>query len=268
MKLISFMPEERPIGVQLFGSDPGIMKEAARMVSQVNPDFIDLNFGCPAKKVVKQGAGAAVLNDLARLRRIVKSVISATKIPVTVKIRSGWNEKHIVAVQVARILEEEGAAAVTVHPRTRKMGFKGKADLEIIRKVRESVSMPVIGNGDVVTPADAKKMLEQTGCDLVMIGQGSLGRPWIFRLVNQYLETGEILKEPTYRQRVDICLKHYKLALEFLGEERAVKEMRKHIGWYLKGLPGSHIVKQNIFNLEEPEMVESSLRHYREHLKE
>lgn len=266
-QLSEFFPEERPIGVQLFGNDPEIMAEAARRVCDVRPDFIDLNFGCPAKKVVQCGAGAALLRELPRMRAIVKAVVSAISIPVSGKIRSGWDAYHIVAGDASRILEEEGACMVTVHARTKKMKFQGQADWRIIREVKESVSIPVIGNGNVQSPEDGKNMLEETGCDLVMIGRGALGKPWIFRQVNRYLETGEKLDDPSYRERIEVCLKHYRTALKLLGEERGVKEMRKHVGWYLKGMPGNRMIKREIFSMPDPAEVESRLLVYADQFK-
>lgn len=263
-RLFQFLPEERPIGIQLFGSEPEIMARAAVEVEKVRPDFIDLNFGCPAKKVVARGAGAAVLKELPRMRAIVKAVVSTVPTPVIGKIRSGWDDKRIVAVQAAKILEEEGACAVTVHPRTQKMKFKGKADWEIIRQVKESVSIPVIGNGDVMSPVDAKKMIEATGCDLIMIGRGALGKPWIFRQIDHYLETGEIMEEPNNKEKIEICIRHYNLAIKLLGEERAVKEMRKHIGWYVKGMSGSSRFRKEIFSLTDVEEVILKLHKYTE----
>jgi len=263
-RLFRFLPEERPIGIQLFGNEPEVMAKAALEVEKVKPNFIDLNFGCPAKKVVARGAGAALLKELPRMKAIVRAVVSAVSTPVTGKIRSGWDDKHLVAVEAAQILEEEGACAVTVHPRTQKMKFKGKADWELIRMVKESVSIPVIGNGDIISPEDGKKMIETTGCDLIMIGRGALGRPWIFKEINHYLETGKLLEEPDNRKRIEICIKHYNLALKLLGEERAVKEMRKHIGWYAKGMRESSKFRKKIFSLTDPEEVISNLRKYAE----
>jgi len=261
-RFLKFNPEERPIGIQIFGSDPKIMADAAQIVASVKPEFIDLNFGCPASKVVKRGAGAALLNDLSKLKAIVKSVISAVQIPVTAKIRSGWNEGSIVAVQVSRILEEEGACAVTVHPRTKKMGFSDLADWELIKQVKSEVSIPVIGNGDVKTPEDAERMLQQTRCDLVMIGRGALGKPWLFSQINAYLDKKEIGKDLTFPERIDSCLKHYNMALKFIEGERAVKEMRKHIGWYLKGMPNSTQIRQEVFQMMDPEEVKQTLLNY------
>lgn len=261
-QLSEFSPEERPIGVQLFGSDPEIVAEAARRVCEVRPDFIDLNFGCPAKKVVQCGAGAALLRELPRMRAIVKAVVSAVSVPVSGKIRSGWDASHIVATDASRILEEEGACMITVHARTKKMRFQGEADWRIIREVKTSVSIPVIGNGSVQSAEDGMTMLEETGCDLVMIGRGALGKPWIFRQVDRYLETGEKLDDPSYRERIEVCLKHYRTALKMVGKERGVKEMRKHIGWYLKGMPGSCTIKQEILSMVDPAEVESRLHAY------
>jgi tRNA-dihydrouridine synthase B len=259
---LDFLHEERPIGIQIFGKDPEVIAGAIRRVEEVEPDFIDINFGCPVKKVIKQGAGAALLKDLYQIQKIIKAAGSATSRPVSGKIRSGWDSAHIVAVEVAKILEGEGASGVTIHARTQKMGFRGKADWKIIRQVKEAVSIPVIGNGDVFSPEDAKRMIEDTGCDLVMIGRGALGRPWIFRQVENYLNTGEKLADPSYIERIEICLKHYRLTLSLLGEERGVKEMRKHIGWYLKGMPGSNRIKQEIFFMTDPDRVEELLRGY------
>lgn len=264
--LLGFDPVERPIAIQLFGSDPDTMAEAARRVESMEPDFIDLNFGCPVKKVVRRGAGAALLLDLSKLRKIVSAVVDATSIPVIGKFRSGWNEKELVALQVGRILEDSGACAVTLHARTRSMGYSGQADWSLIEKLKGKVSIPVIGSGDVRTPEDAGCMLEQTGCDLVMIGRGSLGRPWIFRMVNRYLETGLHQEPPAYNERIDICLKHFRMEVSVRGSERGVRIMRKHIGWYLKGLPGNVHVKQIVFDTLDPDEVIATLQRYADEL--
>jgi len=262
-RLMRIMPEERPVGIQLFGNDPGAMAGAARMAVSEGPDLIDLNFGCPVRRVAaRQQAGAGLLRDLPRMGEIVKNVISAVSLPVTGKIRSGWNTGHIVAVEAARILENEGASAVTVHARTRDMVFRGSADWSVIRDVRQAVSIPVIGNGDVITPDDAKRMLDETGCDLVMIGRGACGQPWIFHHINHYLETGELLPEPPFRERIRICLNHYDLALMHCSMDKAVREMRKHIGWYLKGMPGCAHVRREIFQMTDPEEVRNRLLRY------
>ncbi len=257
---------ERPFAVQIFGKDPQTMARAALSAEEASPDWIDLNFGCPAKKVVKNGSGSALLRDLKKLRAVIREVIAATSLPVTGKIRSGWNEKNIVALQAARILQEEGAAAVILHPRTRDMAFKGKADWDLIKQVKESVTIPVIGNGDIQSAGDAQNMLTLTGCNAVMIGRGALGRPWIFRQVAQLLEKGEVPPDPSFQERIAICLDHYRLALTLEREETAVKEMRKHLGWYTRGMPGSTRLRQELFQMTDPGMVRERLLRYRDSL--
>ncbi len=265
--LFEFLDGERPIGIQLFGSDPGMMAEAASKIDTYKPELIDLNFGCPSKKIVRQGAGAALLLDLPKMRKIVNAVISHTSIPVSGKIRSGWSESQVVAVEASQILEDEGACAVTIHPRTQKMGFKGHADWEIIKNIKKSVSIPVIGNGDVKTPEDGKRMLEETDCDLIMIGRGALGKPWIFQQVNQLLKNNTNFDNPSFQERIEVCLKHYHMALQLYGEERSTKEMRKHIGWYLQGMPESRQVRSEIFMMNSPKEVENRLYLYANQLK-
>lgn len=267
LHLLKFSEKERPIGIQLFGSDPTLFAEAVSKVEQYRPDIIDINFGCPVKKVVRRGGGAALLNDLKKLRKIVRAVVSHTSVPVSGKIRSGWSESHLVAIEASQILEEEGACAVTVHARTRNMGFKGHADQKIIQNVKKSVSIPVIGNGDVNRPEDAKKMIEETNCDLIMIGRGALGKPWIFQQVNRFLQNEKPTVDCSFQERIKVCLKHYQLALKSCGEDRGVKEMRKHIGWYLKGLPESHRVKLEIFTMKSSKEVINRLRLYAKQLR-
>ncbi|HHS13516.1 MAG TPA: tRNA dihydrouridine synthase DusB [bacterium] len=266
LELIRIREEERPFGIQIFGSDPSVMSEAAAMVSQAGPDLIDLNFGCPVRKVIQRGAGSALLKDLPLLRRIVRSVVRQADRPVTAKIRSGWSERSIVAEEAARIVEEEGGQAVTVHARPRSMKFQGEADWTVIARVKEAVSIPVIGNGDVFSPEDAGRMLDETGCDAVMIGRGAMGRPWIFEEVNAFLRNGRY-RLLSAEARIDVCLAHYGLALEMLEPERAVREMRKHIGWYVKGLHGSHRLRKTVFEMDDPVQVESCLRDFQRSLK-
>jgi tRNA-dihydrouridine synthase B len=196
------------------------------------------------------------------MRAIVRAVKDATSIPVMGKIRSGWKENQIVATQASKILEEEGACAVTVHARTQQMKFTGRADWNVIRDVKQSVMIPVIGNGDVNSPEDAKRMQEETGCDLIMVGRGSMGRPWIFNRINRFLETGELVPEPDYSERIGTCLHHYDIALKHGETERMVKEMRKHVGWYLKGMPGNSQVKREVFLMTNAEEVQAKLREY------
>jgi nifR3 family TIM-barrel protein len=263
---LNFLPEERPIGIQIFGKEPDIIAEAVRYVQTLKPEMIDLNFGCPSKRIVKNGSGAAILKNLPLMRSIVRAAVSASSIPVSGKIRTGWDDSDIVAVEAAQILEEEGACFVTVHARTWKMGFRGRADWSLIRKVKESVSIPVIGNGDIKTQLDTKRMFDETGCDLVMIGRGAMGRPWIFDQINRFLKTGKMIEDPSYQNRIDKCLEHYNLALELTGIDRGVKEMRKHIGWYLKGMPGSSSIRQEVFTMSDPDGVKSRLEDYKKRL--
>jgi tRNA-dihydrouridine synthase B len=258
-QLIRFLEEERPIGIQLFGGEPDVMAEAARRVETVRPDFIDLNFGCPARKVVRRGEGSALLKDLRRLEEIARAVVESVRTPVTAKIRSGWDDDQIVAEETSRILDASGVAAVSVHARTQKMGFRGRADWDVIRRVKKSVRIPVIGNGDVTTAEDALRMMRETGCDSVMIGRGVFGKPWVFGQINAMLGNGGAREEPSHRERIDIAIEHLHLAVETSGECRAVREMRKHIGWYLKGIPEHHEIKQKVFRLESAAEVESCL---------
>ncbi|MFH0777861.1 MAG: tRNA dihydrouridine synthase DusB [Candidatus Eisenbacteria bacterium] len=251
LELLSFSEAERKIGIQLFGSDPDVMARAAEKAAAFSPDLIDLNFGCPARKVVGRQAGCALLNNLVLLRKIAASVVSAVDIPVTAKIRSGWDARSINADKVAGMLEDCGVKAVTVHARSRADKFKGKADWEIIARTKESVSIPVIGNGDVTDPGDVERMLKETDCDAVMIGRGALGNPWIFSRARHLLATGEPLPPPSVRELLRVALRHLELARASsgrgdTGEDVAAVEMRKHIGWYAKGLPGSKKFKQEV----------------------
>ena len=253
---------------QIFGNEPNIMALGAKIAETVRPDFIDLNFGCPVRKVINRGAGAALMKDLPRLAKIVKNVVSAVSTPVSCKIRSGWDKDNMNAVEAARIIQEEGGCMITVHPRTQTMGFTGKADWSVIGDVKKAVSIPVIGNGDILTPHDAKKMIDETGCDLIMIGRGAMGRPWIIQQINDYLEKGVFNEDPDYQERIELLIQHYLLAFQVMDPRKAFKEMRKHIGWSLKGMRGNGRVKDEIYHLSNKEEVIKRLNDYAQELKE
>jgi tRNA-dihydrouridine synthase B len=229
-------PAERPVVFQIFGSKPASMAEAAHIVSQGEVDFIDINMGCPVPKIIKSGSGSALLRDMGLAKEIMAAVVGASKVPVTVKIRLGWDARNIVAVDMAQAAEAAGIAAVTVHARTKVQGFSGQADWNMIRTVKRSVTIPVIGNGDVRTAQDAKRIMDETGCDGVMIGRAIQGYPWIFREAKQYFETGIVPAPPTLEERQAVMLRHLHDMAGLVGEDVGVREMRKHLCWYTKGL--------------------------------
>lgn len=241
--------EERPISQQIFGSDKESFVEAAKIVCEkMHPDIIDINMGCPVPKVaVSAQAGAALLKNPGKVYEIVKSVVEAVSIPVTVKIRSGWDKNSINAIEIAKVCERAGASAICVHPRTRSQRYEGLSDWNIIKEVKESISIPVIGNGDIRNVDDAKRMIELTNCDAVMIGRGVLGNPWLIRDIVNYLEDGALPKVISKDEKIDMCIKHMNYLLSFKDEKTAVLEMRSHIAWYLKGLDGVNEVKREIF---------------------
>lgn len=247
--------EERPITQQIFGSDKESFVCAAKIVErEMKPDIIDINMGCPVPKVAKRAqAGAALLKDPDKVYDIVKSVVNAVNVPVTVKIRSGWDSESINASIIAKKIEDAGASAICVHPRTRAQGYSGHANWNIIKEVKESVSIPVIGNGDILSAEDAKKMLNETGCDAVMIGRGTLGNPYLIKQVVSYIEDGILLEEQSSIDKMKLCLKHFNYLLKIKDEKTAVLEMRTHAAWYLKSLPSSAIVKQKLYTLKTKE---------------
>lgn len=260
---------ERPISQQIFGSDKESFVSSAKFIySHMHPDIIDINMGCPVPKVaVKSQAGSALLKNPKKVYDIVSAVVSSVPIPVTVKIRSGWDENSINAVEIASIVEKAGASAITVHPRTRKQGYTGSADWNIIKQVKESVSIPVIGNGDIKSCYDAKRMIEQTNCDAVMIGRSALGNPWIIKQTVDYLEHGIEPIEPTIHEKINMIKKHLDYLLKIKQPKIALLEIRSHACWYLKGMPNTGTIKQQINQSKSKEEIIDLLNKYEEENK-
>ena len=256
-ELLEINEAERPCAVQLFGSEPEVMAEAAQMSLQYKPDAIDINFGCPVPKIAGNGGGSALMKDPELAGRIVRAVVDAVDIPVTVKFRAGWDNEHLNAVEFACICEANGAFALTVHGRTRTQMYAPPVNWDIIRQVKEAVSVPVIGNGDVVSPESAKALYDQTGCDLVMVGRGAMGNPWVFKRIAHYMETGELLPEPTAEERMAVLKKHIELLCKYKGEYTGMREARKHSSWYIKGMRGAAEFRRECGELTTPEDLEN-----------
>ena len=244
--LLTIDPRENPVSLQLFGSDPDIIAEIAHQIEDRPFDILDLNMGCPVPKIVNNGEGSALMKNPKLAGEIIEKTVKAIKKPVTVKIRKGFDDDHINAVEMAKIAEASGAAAVAVHGRTREQFYSGKADWDIIRQVKEAVKIPVIGNGDVFTPQDAKRLVEETGCDGIMVARGAKGNPWIFKQITHYLETGELLPRPSVEELKAMILRHGQMMLEFKGELAGMREMRKHVAWYTAGYPNSAALRNDI----------------------
>lgn len=257
--LLSIHPQEYPVSLQLFGSDPDIISRMAKEIEELPFQILDINMGCPVPKVVKNGEGSALMNCPELVYEIVSKTVKAIQKPVTVKIRKGFDDAHVNAVEIAKIIEEAGAAAVAVHGRTREQYYSGKADWDIIRQVKEAVSIPVIGNGDVTSGEDALAMREKTGCDGVMIGRGAQGNPWIFSELLQYEKTGSMPKRPDIDTIRDTMLRHAQLQIEFKGDYLGIREMRKHVAWYTKGLKGSAKLRDAINQVETYEELQELL---------
>lgn len=267
-EMLYMTKQERPIAQQIFGSDKDSFVKAAKIIEEsMHPDIIDINMGCPVPKVaLKSQAGSALLKSPDKIYEIVKAVKESVDVPVTVKIRSGWDKNSINAVDVAKICEKAGASAIAVHPRTRSQGYTGYADWNIIKKVKESVNIPVIGNGDIKDIYDAKRMLDETGCDAVMIGRGTLGNPYLIKQIVSYLDTGNIILDQTPIEKLKTCLKHFEYLLQIKPEKVAVLEMRTHGAWYLKGLPGGVKVKKRLYEISTKEEFIKTINEYMENL--
>ena len=258
--LMEIDPRERPVSLQLFGSDADIMSEMAKKIEEKPFDILDINMGCPVPKVAGNGEGSALMKNPELVREIVSKVVKATYKPVTVKIRKGFDDAHVNAVEIAKIIEDCGAAAVAVHGRTREQYYSGKADWDIIRQVKEAVSIPVIGNGDVTGPESAKKMMEETGVDGIMIGRAARGNPWIFGQIRGYLETGKMPEKPSLEEVRKMMLRHARMQMECKGEYTGIREMRKHVAWYTAGYPNSARLRAKVNEVETYEKLEKLLR--------
>jgi len=260
--MLQIHPQEGPVSLQLFGSDPDIMASIAAQIEDRSFDILDINMGCPVPKVVNNQEGSALMKNPKLAGEIIRKIVAAIRKPVTVKIRRGFDEAHVNAVEMAKIAEDAGAAAIAVHGRTREQYYSGKADWEIIAKVKEAVSIPVIGNGDVDSPQKARQMLEQTGCDGIMVARAARGNPWIFREIVSYLDSGTIPERPSVPEVVDTILRHGKMLVEYKGEYVAIREMRKHISWYTQGYPHSADFRRTVNVMENIGEMETCMRDF------
>ena len=263
LELLTRLPGEGVAALQLFGREPDLMAEAAVQLSDRGFDFYDINFGCPAPKITGNGEGSALMKEPELIGKIVRAMADAVKLPVTVKIRAGWDESSINAVEVAQICEQAGAAAIAVHGRTRIQQYSGRADWKIIREVKRAVSVPVFGNGDVKSGADAIRMIDETGCDAVLVARACEGNPWIFREIKAALD-GKTCPSPTGRERIEMALRHFELEALLHGPRGGLLEMRKHIAWYIHGMHGAARFRERINTMEDPDAVRAALREFAE----
>jgi tRNA-dihydrouridine synthase B len=267
-EIIDITEEQHPVTVQIFGNTPEEFGRVVDYVQKKGADFIDINMGCPAPKIVKNGEGAALLKDIEKAKKIIREVVKNSSVPVTVKIRKGWDSQNIVALEYGLMAESEGVSAIAIHGRTRDQFYSGKADWDIIKSVREKVKIPVIGNGDVFNPEDVIKMLEYTKCHGVMIGRGAMGNPWIFSRSYKLLTTGLCPLEPTGEEKIETALNHLREHVSYKGEYLGIRQMRKHLAWYLKGLPKATTLRNKINTLDTLQEVENALLQYKSEIKE
>ena len=264
-KMLRMDKDEHPVAVQIFGSDPEFMGKAAIIMNQYPNEILDINMGCPAPKVIKNGDGSALMRNPKLAAEVLTAVVKNSEKPVTLKIRKGWDDDSVNAVEIAKIAEECGISALAIHGRTREQFYSGKADWDIIAEIKQAINIPVIGNGDVFEVEDAVNMLEKTKCDAIMIGRGAQGNPWIFNRINHYMKTGEILPEATLEEKITTAIRHMNLAVAEHGDYVAVREMRKHIGWYLKGLKNSAKYRDQINKITDYKEVIAMLEEYMQH---
>ena len=264
-KMLRMEKDEHPVAVQIFGSDPEFMGKAAKIMNEYPNEILDINMGCPAPKVIKNGDGSALMRNPKLAAEVLTAVVKNSEKPVTLKIRKGWDDDSVNAVEIAKIAEECGISALAIHGRTREQFYSGKADWDIIAEIKQAINIPVIGNGDVFEVQDAVNMLEKTKCDAIMIGRGAQGNPWIFNRINHYMKTGEILPEPTLEEKINTAIRHMNLAVAEHGDYVAVREMRKHIGWYLKGLKNSAKYRDQINKITDYKEVIAMLEEYVQH---
>ena len=262
-KMLNILDEEHPVAVQIFGSEPEFMGKATQILNDYPNEILDINMGCPAPKVVKNGDGSALMRNPKLAGQVLDQVVKNSKKPVTLKIRKGWDDNSINALEIAKIAEDCGICAITIHGRTREQYYSGQADWDIIGEVKSQISIPVIGNGDVTSVEDAIRIKDHTGCDAIMIGRGAQGNPWIFKRIDHYMKTGQLLDPPSKDEKIDIAIKHMGLAIKEHGEYVAVREMRKHIGWYLKGMKHSARFRDQINHIVTAKEVIDTLNQYR-----
>lgn len=262
-KMLNILDEEHPVAVQIFGSEPEFMGKAAQILNDYPNEILDINMGCPAPKVVKNGDGSALMRNPKLAGQVLDQVVKNSKKPVTLKIRKGWDDNSVNALEIAKIAEDCGICAITIHGRTREQYYSGQADWDIIGEVKSKISIPVIGNGDVTSVEDAIRIKDHTGCDAIMIGRGAQGNPWIFKRIDHYMKTGQLLDPPSKDEKIDIAIKHMDLAIKEHGEYVAVREMRKHIGWYLKGMKHSARFRDQINHMVTAKEVIDTLNQYR-----